>query len=134
LSLLISFAARFTPRAREIQMDGGVLAFTFLVAVLTSLLSGTAPALAARETVVGSLKEGGAQSSVGRGRHGMRSLLIVAQVAVSFVLLHWRGADAAQLHELQHVDPGFQSENVLTMDIALDFVKYNTDDKQRAFF
>ena len=66
-------------------MDAWVLGFTFLVAVLTSLLSGTAPALAARESVVGTLKEGGAQSTIGRGKHRMRSLLIVAQVAVSFL-------------------------------------------------
>jgi len=134
LSLLVSFAARFTPRAREIQMDSMVLGFTFLVAVLTSLLSGTAPALASREAVVGSLKEGGAQSTIGRGKHRMRNLLIVAQVAVSFLLLIGAGLMLRSFVKLQHVDPGFQPENVLTMDVALDFVKYNTNDKQRAFF
>jgi predicted permease len=134
LSLLVSFAARFTPRAREIQMDAWVLGFTFLVAVLTSLLSGTAPALAARESVVGTLKEGGAQSTIGLGKHRMRSLLIVAQVAVSFLLLIGAGLMLRSFVKLQHVDPGFQPENVLTMDISLDFVKYNSDDKQRTFF
>jgi predicted permease len=134
LSLLVSFAARFTPRAREIHMDAWVLGFTFLVAVLTSLLSGTAPALAARETVVGTLKEGGGQSTIGRGKHRMRSLLIVAQVAVSFLLLIGAGLMLRSFAKLQHVDPGFQPENVLTMDVSLDFVKYNTGDKQRAFF
>jgi len=134
LSLLVSFAARFTPRAREIRMDAWVLGFTFLVAVLTSLLSGTAPALAARESVVGTLKEGGAHSTIGRGKHRMRSLLIVAQVAVSFLLLIGAGLMLRSFVKLQHVDPGFQPENVLTMDISLDFVKYNTNDKQRAFF
>ena len=134
LNLLISFAARFTPRAREIHMDVWVLGFTFLVAVLTSLLSGTAPALAARESVVGTLKEGGAQSTIGLGKHRMRSLLIVAQVAVSFLLLIGAGLMLRSFVKLQQVDPGFQPENVLTMDIALDFVKYNTDDKQRGFF
>ena len=134
LSLLVSFAARFTPRAREIHMDAMVLGFTFLVAVLTSLLSGTAPALAARETVVGTLKEGGAQSTIGRGKHRVRSLLIVAQVAVSFLLLIGAGLMLRSFMKLQHVDPGFQPENVLTMEVALDFVKYNTNDKQRAFF
>jgi predicted permease len=134
LSLLVSFAARFTPRAREIHMDGVVLGFTFLVAVLTSLLSGTAPALAARETVVGTLKEGGAQSTIGRGKHRTRGLLIVAQVAVSFLLLIGAGLMLRSFMKLQHVDPGFQPENILTMEVALDFVKYNTNDKQRAFF
>jgi predicted permease len=134
LSLLVSFAARFTPRAREIHMDAWVLGFTFLVAVLTSLLSGTAPALAARETVVGTLKEGGSQSTIGRVKHRMRSLLIVAQVAVSFLLLIGAGLMLRSFAKLQHVDPGFQPENVLTMNVSLDFVKYNTGDKQRAFF
>ena len=134
LSLLVNFAARFTPRAREIHMDAVVLGFTFLVALLTSLLSGTAPALAARETVVGTLKEGGVQSTIGRGKHRMRSLLVVAQVAVSFLLLIGAGLMLRSFRKLQHVDPGFQPENVLTMQIGLDFVKYNTGDKQRAFF
>jgi putative ABC transport system permease protein len=134
LNLLVSFAARFTPRAREIHLDATVLLFTLAVAVLTSLLSGTAPALAAREAVVGSLKEGGAQSTMGRGRHRMRSLLIVAQVAVSFLLLIGAGLMLRSFAKLQHVDPGFQPENVLTMQIGLNFTKYNTNDKQRAFF
>jgi len=134
LNLLISFAARFTPRAREIHMDGTVLLFTLAVAVLTSVLSGTAPALAARDTVVDGLKEGGVQSTIGVGRRRLRSLLIVAQVAVSFLLLIGAGLMLRSFQKLQHVDPGFQPENVLTMQIGLDFTKYNTGDKQRAFF
>ena len=134
LNLLVGFAARFTPRSREIHMDAGVLMFTFLVAVLTSLLSGTAPALAARETVVGTLKEGGLQSTIGLGKHRLRSSLIVAQVAVSFLLLIGAGLMLRSFLKLQHVDPGFQPENVLTMEVALDFIKYDTNDKQRAFF
>jgi predicted permease len=134
LNLLVSFAARFTPRAREIHMDSTVLLFTLGVAVLTSVLSGTAPALAARDTVVDGLKEGGVQSTIGVGRRRMRSLLIVAQVAVSFLLLIGAGLMLRSFQKLQHVDPGFQPENVLTMQIGLDFTKYNSDDKQRAFF
>jgi putative ABC transport system permease protein len=134
LHLLVSFAARFTPRAREIHMDGTVLLFTLAVAVITSLLSGTAPAMAARESVVGSLKEGGGHSTLGRGSQRMRNLLIVAQVAVSFLLLIGAGLMLRSFMKLQHVDPGFQAENVLTMRIGLNFAKYNTSDKQRAFF
>jgi putative ABC transport system permease protein len=111
-----------------------VLLFTLAVAVLTSVLSGTAPALAARDTVVDGLKEGSAQSTIGIGRRRMRSLLIVAQVAVSFLLLIGAGLMLRSFQKLQHVDPGFQPENVLTMQIGLDFTKYNTNDKQRAFF
>jgi len=64
----------------------------------------------------------------------MRSLLIVAQVAVSFLLLIGAGLMLRSFAKLQHVDPGFQPENVLTMQIGLNFTKYNTNDKQRAFF
>jgi predicted permease len=64
----------------------------------------------------------------------MRSLLIVAQVAVSFLLLIGAGLMLRSFAKLQHVDPGFQPENVLTMQIGLDFTKYNTGDKQLAFF
>jgi putative ABC transport system permease protein len=115
-------------------MDSTVLLFTLAVAVLTSVLSGTAPALAARDTVVDGLKEGGVQSTTGVGRRRLRSLLIVTQVAISFLLLIGAGLMLRSFVKLQHVDPGFQPENVLTMDIALDFVKYNSNDKQRAFF
>src|SRR5947207_8274802 len=115
-------------------MDGWLLGFTFLVGALTSLLSGTVPALAARETVVGALKEGGAQSTIGRAKHRMRSLLIVAQVAVSFLLLIGAGLMLRSFMKLQHVDPGFQPENVLTMQVGLDFTKYGSNEKQLAFF
>src|SRR5262249_40528290 len=134
LSLLINFAARFTPRAREIQMDSTVLLFTLIVAVLTSILSGTMPAASAREALVGSLKEGSGQSTISRGRRRLRGLLIVSQVAFSFLLLIGAGLMLRSFWKLQHVDPGFQPENILTMRIGLNFSKYDTDEKQRAFF
>jgi predicted permease len=134
LNLLVSFAARFTPRAREIHMDGAVLAFTLVVAVLTSVLSGTAPAAAAREALVSSLKEGSGQSTMSRGRRRLRGLLIVSQVAFSFLLLIGAGLMLRSFMKLQQVDAGFHPENVLTMRLGLNFSKYNSDDKQRAFF
>jgi putative ABC transport system permease protein len=134
LSLLISFASRFTPRAREIQMDSTVLLFTLLMAVLTSILSGTMPAASAREALVGSLKEGSGQTTISRGRRRLRGLLIVSQVAFSFLLLIGAGLMLRSFWKLQHVDPGFQPENILTMRIGLNFSKYDTDAKQRAFF
>lgn len=134
LSLLVSFAARFTPRAREIHMDATVLVFTLAVAVFTSILSGTAPAAAAREALVSSLKEGSGQSTISRGKRRLRGLLIVSQVAFSFLLLIGAGLMLRSFMKLQHVDPGFQPENVLTMRLGLNFTKYDTNEKQLAFF
>lgn len=134
LGLLVKFVALFTPRAREIHIDSSVLWFTLAVAVMTSLISGSIAALDTRSSGVGNLKEGSAQSTVGVGRRNLRNVLIVAQVAVSFLLLIGAGLMLRSFIKLQHVDGGFQPDNVLTMQLNLNFTKYNTNDKQLAFY
>lgn len=134
MRLLATFAARFTSRAGEIHIDIPVLLFTIVVAFLASLVSGSVPALASRETVVGSLKEGGSHATLGVVRGRTRSALIVAQFAVSFVLLIGAGLMMRSLIKLQHVDPGFKPENILTMDIYLNFAKYTDGAKMKTFF
>ena len=134
LGLLVKFVALFTPRAREIQIDTSVLLFTLAVAVVTSLISGSIAALDSRGSGTGNLKEGSAQATIGVARRRMRNALIVAQVAVSFLLLIGAGLMLRSFMNLQHVDPGFRPENVLTMRLNLNFTKYDTDDKRRAFY
>lgn len=127
MGLLTTYVARFTPRAHEVHLDTQVLLFTLLVAGLVSILTGTAPALARRENLAGALKEGGTQATLGSARSKMRGALIVAQVAVSFLLLIGAGLMVRSLLNLQRVDAGFKPENVLTMQISLDFTKYMSD-------
>ncbi len=124
LQLLTAYVARFTPRAHEIHVDAQVLLFTLVVAGLVSVLTGTAPALARRANLVTTLKEGGTQGTLGTSRSKTRSALIVAQVAVSFLLLIGAGLTVRSLINLQRVNAGFQPENVLTMQISLDFSRY----------
>src|SRR6266851_4717866 len=121
LQLLAAYVARFTPRAREVHIDLTVLLFTLGVALFVSVLTGTAPAVARRENLITTLKEGGSQSTLGSVRGKLRSALIVAQVAVSFLLLIGAGLTVRSLINLQHVDPGFRPENVLTIQLSLDF-------------
>ncbi len=121
--LLVAYVARFTPRANEVHIDSAVLLFTLGVALFISVLTGTAPALARRESLVTTLKEGGNQATLGAARGKMRSALIVAQVAVSFLLLIGAGLTVRSLINLQQVDAGFRPENVLTVQISLDFTK-----------
>jgi putative ABC transport system permease protein len=121
--LLVAYVARFTPRANEVHIDSAVLLFTLGVALFISVLTGTAPALARRESLVTTLKEGGNQATLGTARGKMRSALIVAQVAVSFLLLIGAGLTVRSLINLQQVDAGFRPENVLTVQISLDFTK-----------
>jgi putative ABC transport system permease protein len=127
LRLLTTFVARFTPRANEIHIDAQVLFFTLGIAALVSILTGTAPALARRANLAATLKEGGTQSTSGARRSKTRGALIVAQVAVSFLLLIGAGLMVRSLINLQRVDAGFRPENVLTAQISLDFSKYMTD-------
>src|SRR5712675_1522162 len=134
LQLLSAYVARFTPRAREVHIDVAVLVFTLAVAFFVSVLTGTAPAVARRENLITTLKEGGSQSTLGFVRGRLRSALIVAQVAVSFLLLIGAGLTVRSLINLQRVDPGFRPENVLTVQFSLDFSRYTTDEKTLAFF
>src|SRR5580698_2442439 len=127
LKLLTTFVARFTPRANEIHIDAQVLFFTLGIAALVSILTGTAPALARRGNLAATLKEGGTQSTEGSRRGRTRGALIVAQVAVSFLLLIGAGLAVRSLINLQRVDAGFHPENVLTMQISLDFSRYMSD-------
>jgi putative ABC transport system permease protein len=124
LQLLTAYVARFTPRAHEINVDAQVLLFTLVVSGLVSILTGTAPALARRRNLIATLKEGGTQSTLGASRGTTRSALIVAQVAVSFLLLIGAGLMVRSLINLQRVKAGFQPENVLTVQISLDFSRY----------
>jgi putative ABC transport system permease protein len=132
MRLLTGFAARFTPRAGEIALDGEVLAFTLIVCVLTGLAFAVLPALPARANLVTALKEGGAAVS-GGGSTRIRTALVVAQVAVSMVLLVGGGLMLRSLLELQAVNPGFDSQRVLTMTLDLNWSRYTDDDLIRGF-
>jgi predicted permease len=128
--LLVNFAARFTPRAAEISLDTTVLLFTLVVSVATGLVFGLLPALSTRQSLIPSLKEGG-QSAAGAGRRRLRGALVVAQVAVSFVLLVGAGLMLRSLFKLQKVNPGFDPERVLVMRVTANWSKYTTGQQYR---
>jgi putative ABC transport system permease protein len=133
LELLTAYVARFTPRAHEIHIDARVLLFTLAIAGLVSILTGTLPALSRREDLITSLKEGGTQATLSSSRGRTRSILIVAQVAVSFLLLIGAGLTIRTLLNLQRVNAGFHTQNVLTLQLSLDFAKYMSDSSMLSF-
>src|SRR5262249_2900207 len=104
------------PRLDAIALDGTVLAFTFAVSIVTGLLFGLAPAVrAARVDLNMSLKAGGrsVQGEGGLGsRRRLRSLLVVAEVAISLVLLVGAGLLVRSFVRLQRVSPGFDPDGV----------------------
>jgi putative ABC transport system permease protein len=124
LQLLTNFAARLSPRASEIRIDPSVLLFTLLAALGTSLVFGTVSALFSRVNLTSGLKEGTAGS--GEHRNRIRSVLIVSQVAFSFVLLIGAGLMLRSLFKMLAVNPGFKSEHVLAMKTNFNWSKYGT--------
>src|SRR5712671_784240 len=122
--LLVSISPANTPRFDEIRPDGRVFAFTLALTVLTGFLFGLAPALqASRIDLNSGLKEGG-RSGAGGHTKRLRSLMMVSEIALSFLLLVGAGLLIKSFMRLRAVSPGFVPDNVLTMRVALLPAKY----------
>ena len=124
LELLTRFAARLTPRAREIQLDTGVLLFTLVIALGTSIVFGTLSALFSRVNLTSSLKEGSSPVGSGFRQSRMRSGLIVCQIALSFVLLIGAGLMLRSLFKMQQVNAGVVTQRVLVLRTTYNWSKY----------
>lgn len=100
------------PPQANVHMDYGVLLFTMVIAVLTGILCGLAPALSGtRPDLARSLKERG--RTTGPTSHRMRTALVVAEVALPFVLLVGASLLIRSFNRLQSLDPGVDTTNVL---------------------
>lgn len=121
LDLIVAFAERFTSRASEIALDASVFGFALFAAVAASLFFTVVPALPDSDGASGALTRSGARTTVGsRARRAQRTL-VVAQIGTSFVLLIGAGLLLRTMVHLSRVDPGFDTEQVLAMNIPVDF-------------
>ena len=134
IGMLTTFVGRFTSRTGEITIDPLVLIFTLGISVLTGLLFGTLPALGGRVDLVSALKQGGNQSGDSGARKRMQGALIVAQVAVSVVLLVGAGLLLSSFYKLQQVETGYRSDGVLSAQIFGNFSRYPTINEQRNLY
>ena len=122
------------PRAHEISLDGVVLAVTLAPAVLLGIVVGAGPALQlARVNLSNVLREEGRSGTAGRTSKVVRRSLVVAQVALAFVLLIGAGLLLASFQRLLGVDPGFVAENVLTGRLNPLDTRYKDDNARRAY-
>ena len=134
IRLIISVSPATIPRLNEVAIDGRVLGFTLAISLLTGMIFGMAPALqASRPNLNESLKEGIRSSATGV-RQRLRSLLVVGEVALALVLLAGAGLLVRSFWRLVRVDPGFNTDHVLALDVALPFAKYPRENQQAAFF
>lgn len=132
LDALRAYASGFLPRAEEISISTPVLFFTAGISLLTGLLFGAWPRLPGGGALFSTLKDG----ARGAGTHGgrLRSLLIIAQVAISVPLLAGATLAARSLLQLQQVDPGFETNRVLVANLSLNFSRYDAFEKRFSFW
>jgi putative ABC transport system permease protein len=121
---LISASPLEIPRLRDVGIDRGVLLFTTLISMATGIAFGLAPALfASRASGSDALRDAGRSASAGRSAR-TRQVLVVAELALSLILLAGAGLLVRSLVALQHVNPGFVVEHAITAELGLPKTRY----------
>ncbi|MGH9329801.1 MAG: ABC transporter permease, partial [Vicinamibacterales bacterium] len=122
------------PRVEDVAIDATVLAFTLLFCVVTGIIFGLVPAWQASRTNVSEVMKEGGRSSAGGGGRWLPNALVMAEVALSLVLLVGASLLLRSFSRLVHVDPGFQAEKVLAFRVSLPRTSYKEDAQLTAFF
>lgn len=137
-SLLVSLVPREVPLIHDAGLDARILLFTFAISVITGVIFGLVPALqASRFDLNRSLKDGGRDAAAGVGQNRLRSLLVVSEVAIALVLLIGATLLMKSFVRLLEVQPGFNPERVLTLELQLANLppsRYESQDEQTKFF
>ena len=125
VDFLVKLSPVTFPSFVKLSIDARVLGFSLLISVLTGALSGLAPALqAARPALNETLKAGGRNASGGLGRNRLLGSMVVSEIALALTLLIGAGLMIRSLQRMQAVDPGFNSERLLTMRVSLPLQRY----------
>ena len=120
------------PLAIDVDIDWRVLLFSLFVSIAAGAIFGLAPALqTTRPNILGTLKDTAAQGGAARTR--LRSVLVVAQIAISLIVLIAAGLVVRTLQQLQTMNPGFDTQNALTMSFDLGLQGYDEARGQQFF-
>lgn len=132
--LLLAVSPADFPRAAAVNIDWHVLLFSILATLFAGLALGLAPAIQhTRSDLNSELKEGGRdQASVTKNR--VRSLLIVAEIALSLMLLVGAGLLLKSFARLRAVNPGFDANNVLAVRFSLPAARYSNGASVKLFY
>ncbi len=132
---IVALAGTALPRASEIQVDGSIFLYLLTACILTAFIFGLAPALRASQTdlTVG-LRDGGSKGSVGGTKQWLRNALVVAELALAFVLLVSTGTLMRTLLGLMSVESGVKTENVMTFLVSPPEKKYPNEQMAERFY
>jgi predicted permease len=135
VTLLSKAVASTLPRADMIRIDPTLFAFTLALSLLTGLIFGLAPAIgAARPDLSQTLREGGRGATSGGRQSRLRSILVVGEIGLASVLLIGAGLFLRSFVNLLRLDPGFQTQNVITATVVLPGSRYKDDNARERFF
>ena len=127
-SFLVETAPSAIPRLGDVHLDAPILAFSLLLSFATGVLMGLVPAFqAARLDQREALQQQGGRGMVGSSRSRIRSLLVVSEVALAFVLTVASGLLLKSFVSALNVNPGFEPRNLSTVDFTLSGTQYNDD-------
>jgi predicted permease len=128
VDFLIKLSPMTFPSFVKLTVDGRVLGFSLLISILSGVMFGLAPALqAAKPALNETLKAGGRNVSGGLGRNRLLSSLVVSEIALALTLLIGAGLMIRSLQRLQAIDPGFNSERLLSLQVSLPAQAYKQD-------
>jgi putative ABC transport system permease protein len=135
VQLLLTLTPKDIPRLEGVTVDRWTMLFTFAVSIGTGVLFGLAPAWHARRLSLNeTLREGG-RGLTGQARvKRVRGVLVMSEIALAVMLLVGAGLMLKSFQRLTDISPGFKSENLLTMSVGLQFVRYQDPARQVAFF
>jgi predicted permease len=135
IRVLVTLDPTSLPPLSPVTLDAPVVAFTLVLAAVTTLLFGLIPALRTLGlNLVDALREGSQQATVGGGRHRLRSALVVCEVTLAVVLVVGAGLMVRSLSALGRIDLGFNPDHVLTLRLAVPTTRYDTPEHVVTFY
>jgi putative ABC transport system permease protein len=132
---LTALAPADLPAAADLHIDGAVMLYTSLAALLTGLVFGIAPALQSAAVAAGeSLKQGGRTGTAGSRSTRLRAAVAIVEIAVALVLLIGAGLLVRSFVAMNHVELGFDPRHILALRIDLPAARYPEDAQVRVFY
>ena len=135
IALLLAIIPEGIPRTGQIELDARVAAVTIAAAFFSALLFGAIPALqASRADASLALREADRATAGGRRRAKTRAVLVLGEIALTSILLVSSGLLLNSLIRLQHVDPGFRTDQVTLISLPVPLSRYPDGKRQAAFY